>query len=41
MEFAAQVDVMRIEELIDLERHAKGTALLERIVSMLTRLIDH
>ena len=40
MECAAHLDVMRIEELIDDARHASGVELLERIVAMLTKMID-
>ena len=40
MEAAAHLDVMRIEELIDPQNHARGIELLERIVAMLTRMID-
>jgi len=40
MESAAHLDVMRVDELIDTEHYVRGTELLERIVAMLTRLID-
>jgi four helix bundle protein len=40
MESAAHLDVMRVEELIDDERYARGVELLERVVAMLTKLID-
>ena len=40
MECAAHLDVMRAEELISAEQHATGISLLERIVAMLTRMID-
>jgi four helix bundle protein len=40
MESAAHVDVMRAEQLISEETYAEAVALLERIVAMLTRLID-
>jgi len=40
MECAAHLDVMRIEELIDEHHHARGIELLERIVAMLTKMID-
>jgi len=40
MESAAHLDVMKVEELIDGEHHARGTELLERVVAMLTKLID-
>ena len=31
---------MRVDELIDTEHYVRGTELLERIVAMLTKLID-
>jgi four helix bundle protein len=40
MESAAHLDVMRVEELIDDEQYAIGVALLERVVAMLTKMID-
>ena len=40
MESAAHLDVMQVDELIDTEHYARGTELLERIVAMLTKLID-
>jgi four helix bundle protein len=40
MESAAHLDVMRIEELIDEEHHKRGTELLERVVAMLTKMMD-
>jgi four helix bundle protein len=40
MESAAHLDVMHVEEIIDAERYVRGTELLERIVAMLTKLID-
>jgi four helix bundle protein len=40
MESAAHLDVMRVAELIDTEHYVRGTELLERIVAMLTKLID-
>jgi four helix bundle protein len=40
MESAAHLDVMKVEELIDDERYAVGVALLERVVAMLTKMID-
>jgi four helix bundle protein len=40
MESVAHLDVMRVHELIDEEQHARGNALLERVVAMLTRMID-
>ncbi|MEJ7596502.1 MAG: four helix bundle protein [Kofleriaceae bacterium] len=40
MESAARLDVMRVDELIDPEHYTRGTELLERVVAMLTKLID-
>ena len=40
MESAAHLDVMRVDELIDAEFYGRGIELLERIVAMLTKLID-
>ena len=40
MESAAHLDVMHVGELIDAEHYARGMELLERVVAMLTRLID-
>ena len=40
MESAAHLDVMKIDELIDDENYALGVGLLERIVAMLTKMID-
>lgn len=40
MESAAHLDVMKIDELIDGEQYAQGVELLERVVAMLTRMID-
>ncbi len=40
MESAAHLDVMNIDELIDDEHYAVGVALLERVVAMLTKMID-
>lgn len=40
MECAAHLDVMRLDELIDAELFERGVNLLERIVAMLTKLID-
>jgi four helix bundle protein len=40
MECAAHLDVMRIDELVAEEEYKRGTELLERVVSMLTKLID-
>ena len=40
MESASHLDVMQVDELIDAELYARGIELLERIVAMLTKLID-
>jgi four helix bundle protein len=40
MECAAHLDVMRVEELIDDEHYGRGVELLERVVAMLTKMID-
>jgi four helix bundle protein len=40
MEAAAHLDVMRSDEMIEAERYELGLELLERIVAMLTKLID-
>ena len=40
MECAAELDVLRIGELIDPDDYTRGIELLERIVAMLTKLID-
>jgi four helix bundle protein len=40
MESAAHLDDMRVDELIDAEFYGRGIELLERIVAMLTKLID-
>jgi hypothetical protein len=40
MESASHLDVMRADELIDTDLYARGIELLERIVAMLTKLID-
>ena len=40
MESAAHLDVMRVDELLDAELYAQGLEVLERIVAMLTKLID-
>jgi four helix bundle protein len=39
MECASHFDIMRIDELIEIELYAEGSELLERIVAMLTKLI--
>ena len=38
MESASHFDVTRVEELIDAELYAQGIELLERIVTMLTKV---
>jgi four helix bundle protein len=40
MESASHLDVMRVDELVDPELYARGIELLDRIVAMLTKLID-
>ena len=40
MESAAHLDVMKVEGLIEDEHYAVGAALLERVVAMLTKMID-
>lgn len=40
MECASHLDIMRVDELVDDDSYARGVELLERIVAMLTRLID-
>jgi hypothetical protein len=40
MESAAHLDVMKIDELIDDEHYTVGVGLLERVVAMLTKMID-
>ena len=40
MESTAHRDVMKIDELIDDEHHALGVGLLERVVAVLTKMID-
>ena len=40
MESASHFDVMRVEGLIDAELYARGIELRERIVAMLTKLIE-
>ena len=40
MESAAHLDLMKVDDLLDEEQHAHGLELLERIVAMLTKLID-
>ena len=38
--FASHIDVMRVDELIDAKHYARGIELGERIVAMLTKVID-
>lgn len=40
MECAAHLDVMKVDELINDESSERGVELLERIVAMLTKLVD-
>ena len=40
MECAAHLDVMKLDELVESELYERGVDLLERIVAMLTKLID-
>ena len=40
MESASHLDVLRVDEWVDVESYARGVELLERIVAMLTKLID-
>jgi four helix bundle protein len=40
MESAAHLDVMKVEGLIEDEHYSVGAALLERVVAMLTKMID-
>ena len=40
MECASHLDVMKIDELIENELYERGIELLERIVAMLTKLVD-
>ena len=40
MESAAHLDVMRIDELVEEEAYARGVELLERVVAMLTKMIE-
>ena len=40
MECASHLDVMKIDELIEAELYERGIELLERIVAMLTKLVD-
>jgi four helix bundle protein len=40
MESAAHLDVMKVDDLVDDEQYRLGIELLERVVAMLTKLID-
>jgi len=40
MECAAHLDVMKLDELIENELYERGVDLLERVVAMLTKLIE-
>jgi four helix bundle protein len=40
MESAAHLDVMKVDDLIDDEHYRRGIELLERVVAMLTKLVD-
>ena len=40
MESAAHLDILRADELVDPEHYERGVELLERVVAMLTKLID-
>ena len=40
MESAAHLDVMKVDGLIEIGSYEQGVKLLERIVAMLTKLID-
>ena len=40
MESAAHLDVMRIDGLVDEPSYQKGVELLERVISMLTKMLD-
>ena len=40
MESAAHLDVLKVALAIDAEQYSRGTELLERVVAMLTKLID-
>jgi hypothetical protein len=40
MESAAHLDVRKVQELIEDEQYAAGVGFLERIVAMLTKMID-
>lgn len=40
MECVCSLDVMRVEGTITNDEHVRGTQLLERVVAMLTKMID-
>ena len=40
MESAAHLDVMKVGGLVDDQQYVQGIQLLERVVAMLTKLID-
>ena len=40
MESAAHLDVMLLDQLIEVEAYTRGVELLERVVAMLTKMID-
>lgn len=40
MECAAHLDVMKVDDLVESELYERGVDLLERIVAMLTKLIE-
>ena len=40
MESAAHLDVMKVDCLVNDEQYRRGIELLERVVAMLTKLID-
>jgi four helix bundle protein len=40
MESAAHLDVMKVDGLVDDQQYHRGIELLERVVAMLTKLID-
>jgi hypothetical protein len=40
MECASHLDVMQVDELIEASLDERGMGLLERIVAMLTKLVD-
>jgi hypothetical protein len=39
MESACSIDVLKLEGLIDEDRHSQAVELLERVVKMLTKMI--